>query len=145
MSALQFDLPESTVVDLFAGSGALGLEALSRGAAHATFVETAGDALKALEANIRTLGAGAVTTVVRKEALAWVAALERHAFDIALADPPYGQGLAARLVQLFLDRPFARMLCVEHRAGEPVPAAAGARTRRYGHTALTRIPSPDHD
>jgi 16S rRNA (guanine966-N2)-methyltransferase len=145
LSALQFDLPGSRVLELYAGSGALGLEALSRGAAHATFVETERTALEALLANITALDAAAATTVVRQDALAWAAELAPHAFDIALADPPYGRGLAARLVQLFLECPFARMLWVEHRTGEPLPAAAGARTRRYGDSALTHIPAPDHD
>jgi 16S rRNA (guanine966-N2)-methyltransferase len=145
MSALQFELSGSRVLDLFAGSGALGLEALSRGAAHATFVETGAPALRALAANIERLGAAEQTTVVRRDALAFAAALETAAFDIALADPPYDEGLAAQVAEIFLERPFARMLWVEHRAGETLPAPAGTRTRRYGDTALTSLTSPDHD
>ncbi|HEX6938005.1 MAG TPA: 16S rRNA (guanine(966)-N(2))-methyltransferase RsmD [Longimicrobiales bacterium] len=142
MSALQPELPGARVLDLFAGSGALGLEALSRGAAHATFVERAGSALRALRANIERLGAAERATVVRADALVYVRRLEPHAFDVALADPPYGRGIADALVRAFEERPFAHRLWIEHRADDPVPVLPGARTRRYGDTALTSIPSP---
>jgi 16S rRNA (guanine966-N2)-methyltransferase len=145
MSALHFDLPGSRVLDLFAGSGALGLEALSRGALHATFVETGAPALRTLAANIERLGARAETTVIRRDAIEYAAALEAGAFDLAFADPPYGDGLAERLAAIFLERPFARMLWIEHRADETLPASAGSRTRRYGDTALTSLAPPDHD
>lgn len=143
MSALQPELPGARVLDLFAGSGALGLEALSRGAEHATFVERSGGALRALRANIERLGAADQTTVVRGDAIAYVQRLEPFAFDIALADPPYGQGHAEALVRAFAARPFARWLWIEHRANESLPELPGARTRRYGDTALTSIPAPE--
>jgi len=142
MNALQPYLPGARVLDLFAGSGALGLEALSRGAAHATFVERSGTALRALSANVARLGAQDRTTVVRGDALAYVDRLEPLAFDIALADPPYGVGLAEQLAQRFISRPFARWLWIEHPAKERLPDAAGVRTRRYGDTALTSYPAP---
>jgi 16S rRNA (guanine966-N2)-methyltransferase len=141
MSALQFELPERRVLDLYAGSGALGLEALSRGAAHASFVESAPRALAVLRANIEKLGATALSEVVRQDAIAYVAGLDIEAFDIALADPPYGQGFAGRLMEQFGARPFARVLWVEHGAKESLPQLPGARTRRYGDTAITSIPA----
>lgn len=141
MSAVQFDLPGATVVDLFAGSGALGLEALSRGASHSTFVETASRALRSLEKNIATLDAVDESTIVRKEALSWATTLEPGTFDIAFADPPYGFGIAARLAEIFSERGFAATLWVEHSAGEPMPELAGSRTRRYGDTVITSIPA----
>jgi hypothetical protein len=58
-------------------------------------------------------------------------------FDLALADPPYGQGLAARLLSRQAARPFARGLWVEHRTGESLPSLPGLRSRRYGDTTLT--------
>jgi len=142
MSALQFELPDAHVLDLFAGSGALGLEALSRGAAHATFVETWSGALKMLERNLETLGATARATVIRRDALAYAATLEPGAFDIGLADPPYGEQLATRLVDLFRACPFAGQLWIEHGSAETLPALEGARTRRYGDTSITSIPAP---
>ena len=77
------------VADLYAGSGALGLEALSRGAAHATFVETDRAALKAIEANIAALGAGSRTAI---RAMSAEHLAQSHPFDLVLADPPYRPG-----------------------------------------------------
>jgi pantetheine-phosphate adenylyltransferase len=105
MSALEPLLGGARVLDLFAGSGALGLEALSRGAAHVTFVERAGPALRALAENVHQLGAGAEVEIVRADALAYVQRLAERAFDVALADPPYGQGLAVRGMALGGARP----------------------------------------
>lgn len=78
------------VADLFAGSGALGLEALSRGAAHALFVEQDATALAALRANIRSLDAGAVSTVTAASVMALGPA--RAPLDLILLDPPYRTG-----------------------------------------------------
>lgn len=77
------------VADLYAGSGALGLEALSRGAAHATFVETDRGALKAIEANIAALGADSRTAI---RPLSAASLPKSHPFDLVLADPPYSPG-----------------------------------------------------
>jgi 16S rRNA (guanine966-N2)-methyltransferase len=142
MSAVAADLPGSRVLDLFAGSGALGLEALSRGAEHATFVESAPAALRTLKTNVAALGAEPRATVLRTDALRFVADLPAHSFHLAFADPPYGMELAAALVQRFLELPFAGMLCVEHRRDDRLPEAPDARQRRYGDTVLTFVPAP---
>lgn len=139
MSMLQPDLPESRVLDLFAGSGALGLEALSRGAAAATFVERAPAALRVLQSNIEKLGALEQAVIIRGDALRFIENLEPFAYDLALADPPYGQQLAGNLFRLYLERPFAQALWLEHDAAEALPASEHMRTRRYGDTAITRI------
>jgi 16S rRNA (guanine(966)-N(2))-methyltransferase RsmD len=141
MSAIQFDLPGSRVLDLFAGSGALGIETLSRGAVHATFVENSPRAIRALRANLQKLGIGREAEIVRGNAMEYAARLGASEFDIALADPPYGQGLAARLIELFAQTHFARSLWIEHAADETIPDVPGARTRRYGDTAITSIPA----
>lgn len=140
MSALGGRVVDARILDLFAGSGALGLEALSRGAREVTFVEKARGALRSLRKNVDRLGAGDEVRVVRDDALRFVEGLEEGAFDVAFADPPYGRGLAEALVEAFRRRPFARELWVEHRSGEPLPPVPGARTRRYGDTSLTTIP-----
>src|SRR5690348_5151433 len=99
MSILQLDIPESRVLDLYAGSGALGLEALSRGASSADFVETDPRSLRALQDNIESLGAKELSTVHRKSALMFATALEPTAYDIVFADPPYATGDALRLAE----------------------------------------------
>jgi 16S rRNA (guanine966-N2)-methyltransferase len=139
MSILAAELPGARVLDLFAASGALGLEALSRGAVHADFVELSERSLRALRANIETLGVGAATTVHRGDAMRFAERLEAGAYDLVFADPPYSVDAAARLVALFRRRPFARILSVEHRAGDSV---AGDDTRRYGDTAVTFCHAP---
>jgi 16S rRNA (guanine966-N2)-methyltransferase len=141
MSAVAGEIPGARILDLFAGSGALGLEALSRGAEHATFVEQGPGALKALRENLELLGAEGRATVVRGDALRYVAGREAGAFDLAFADPPYGEGLAAALVERFAERPFAHLLCVEHRRDDALPELPGARSRRYGDTVLTFLPA----
>ena len=135
MSIVQGDLTDARVLDLFAGSGALGLEALSRGAHSATFVELAARSLAALRANIGTLDAHARATVHRGDARVFAGRLAAGAFDVAFADPPYRLGLAERVARLWLDTPFARVLGVEHEKGIELPDAADSRT--YGDTVVT--------
>ena len=139
MSILAGELPGARVLDLFAGSGALGLEALSRGAASADFVEMHLTSLAALQANIESLGLEAQSTIHRADAERFVKTLEPLSYDIAFADPPYSIDYAGRLVAHFRERPFARILSVEHRADRPVP---GDDTRRYGDTAITFCHAP---
>ena len=143
MSVVSPVLPGARVLDLFAGSGALGLEALSRGARRAVFVENAPAALKALRANIAALDASGRTDIVRTDALRYAAALRADAFDLAFADPPYGTGAAESLVKLFAATPFAQWLCLEHSRDDRLPELPGADTRKYGDTLLTFIPRPE--
>lgn len=135
MSIVQPSLPGARVLDLFAGSGALGLEALSRGAAHADFVEITPASLQALRSNIEGLAAGPRATVHRADALRFVAKLAPATFDVAFADPPYNLGMAQRLTSLWLHNPFATILGVEHDTHEELPP--GGDTRTYGGTAIT--------
>ena len=141
MSILQLDLPHARVVDLFAGSGALGLEALSRGAASADFIEKDPRSMRSLKANIETLGADDVTTVKRADAIVFAEGLAERSYDVAFADPPYEGDFAVRLATLWLARPFASILSVEHRSGEKMPGAID--TRRYGTSAITFYRSED--
>jgi 16S rRNA (guanine966-N2)-methyltransferase len=143
MSAVAPDLPGARVLDLFAGSGALGLEALSRGAEHATFVERSASALRVLHRNVEALGAGPRSHVVRADVLRYVETLDAGAFDVALADPPYGTGLAAGLVERYVAVPFAALLCLEHGPSDRLPDLPGAVTRRYGETRLTFLRRPE--
>ncbi len=140
MSALGARIQGARVVDLFAGSGALGLEALSRGAESVVFVERARGALKLLRANIELLGAESECRVREGEVFSYVEGLHEP-FDLALADPPYAKGEAQRLVDLFLKRPFAKELWLEHPWRESLELPESARTRRYGDTALSTLSS----
>ncbi|PYP11828.1 MAG: 16S rRNA (guanine(966)-N(2))-methyltransferase RsmD, partial [Gemmatimonadetes bacterium] len=138
-SILQRPLRGARVLDLFAGSGALGLEALSRGAVSADFVEIHRLALSSLKANITLLKVDDRTVVHRVDALAFAEHLHAGQYDVAFADPPYAGGQAARLVALFRVNPFARIISIEHPANQPIP---GDDTRRYGDTAVTFIYAP---
>jgi 16S rRNA (guanine966-N2)-methyltransferase len=142
MSAVADFIPGARVLDLFAGSGALGLEALSRGAEHATFVEQAAPALAVLRQNLQALDASPRATILRADAIQYAAGLDAGAFDLAFADPPYGRGFAEALAQAFARTPFAALLCIEHGRGDAVPELPGARTRRYGDTSLTFLSAP---
>lgn len=141
MSAMGGRFDGLHVMDLFAGSGALGLECLSRGAASCVFVEIAAPALRALNANVDLVGARDLATVVRSDALRW---LDRAppAIDLAVADPPYARGLAVALAERFVRAPFARELWVEHRSDEVLPPTPGLRQRSYGDTILSTLVSP---
>ncbi|HJQ11846.1 MAG TPA: 16S rRNA (guanine(966)-N(2))-methyltransferase RsmD [Gemmatimonadaceae bacterium] len=135
MSILQLEIPDARVLDLYAGSGALGLEALSRGAVSADFVEKNPKSLHALEENIASLGADDLATIHRKSALMFVDSLESGAYDIAFADPPYASGDAIRLAERWKEVPFTRVLSIEHSARDAMPD--GGDTRKYGDTAIT--------
>jgi 16S rRNA (guanine966-N2)-methyltransferase len=145
---LEPDLPGSRFLDLFAGSGAAGIEALSRGAAEATFVEHDRTAIQIIHANLdRTdLAATGRATVERADALKWLRDQERRReppFDIALVDPPYDDtaAMTAALEALApLLAPRARVVA-KHFWRTPPPATIGLlaseRERRFGDTALT--------
>ncbi|MFI5233402.1 MAG: 16S rRNA (guanine(966)-N(2))-methyltransferase RsmD [Gemmatimonadales bacterium] len=140
MSMVHTDLPGARVLDLFSGSGALGLEALSRGAEHVDFVESDPAAFRVLSENIAVLGAGDRCAAHREDAVKYVLRMadgsgEAAAYDVAFADPPYRKNLAAELAGRWLNRPFATIFGVEHASSESVPA--GGDTRRYGDTSVT--------
>jgi 16S rRNA (guanine966-N2)-methyltransferase len=122
-----------SVLDLFAGSGALGIEALSRGAAHCTFVEPARPALDALRANLVATGLAAQATVVTATAEAYLAR-RPDPVDVALCDPPYAfDGWPELLATL----PAALVVCESDRPIDPGQGWRVVRTRRYGGTVVT--------
>jgi 16S rRNA (guanine966-N2)-methyltransferase len=139
LNILSPELAGASVVDLCAGSGALGLEALSRGAAHATFVETHPDSLSALHSNIAGLAAMTRTTVRRIDAVRFVAGLSAGTFQVALADPPFATDIAEQLVRVWQAVPFALVLAIEHPHRTELP---GGTTRRWGDIAVTFYRAP---
>ena len=135
MSIVSPWLPDARVLDLFAGSGALGLEALSRGAAVVDLVEISPESIATIRANAERLGAGSSAIVHRADALRFVAKLSAGDYDLAFADPPYDLALATRLADRWIENPFASILGVEHRSGETLPGEPNVR--RYGNTSIS--------
>lgn len=141
---LQPWLPDATVLDLFAGSGALGLEALSRGAKSAVFCDVAGAAIKAVRANISALG---VMERARCLHMNWEQALkllmaEAASFDLVLLDPPYEVALPPILAQLVRSGLLApdSLVMAEHDAQQQISTPAGLglyKHRRYGDSAIS--------
>lgn len=121
LDLLQPDLARARVLDLFAGTGALGLEAISRGAASADFVETRPSSLHALRANVALLRLRDRTRIFKRDALPFAGALPEGAYEIAFADPPYESRMLDRVVDAWLARRFARILAVEHAASHELP------------------------
>jgi 16S rRNA (guanine966-N2)-methyltransferase len=145
-----YDDPVSgaTVVDVFAGTGALGFEALSRGAARALFVDDGAEARALLRANVETLGLGGVTRVFRRDATKLGAAPAGETFSLAFLDPPYGKGLAdlalAGLVAGGWLAPGA-LLVIEEDASAQMTLPAALETldqRRYGDTQIVIAQAP---
>ncbi|HEX4726286.1 MAG TPA: 16S rRNA (guanine(966)-N(2))-methyltransferase RsmD [Jatrophihabitans sp.] len=142
--SVEFELSGARVLDLFAGSGAVGLEALSRGAAEAVLVESDRRACAVIEANIRTLGLAGAT--VRQASVAgYLTTGADGPFDLVFADPPYAlaaDAVAELLTRLAEDRwlrPGA-VLVLERSARDPQPAwpatIAALKHRRYGEGCL---------
>jgi 16S rRNA (guanine966-N2)-methyltransferase len=138
-------LDDLRVLDLFAGSGALGLEALSRGARHATFVDSAPAATRAIEANLTALGVPADrTSVQRRDARAFLrsACAARHEYDLVLLDPPYrlaaelGRELSPSLLEAVA--PGGRVVSESDRRAplDLGPDLSATDERRYGDTLI---------
>jgi len=130
------------VVDLFAGSGALAIEALSRGARFALFVDNAAEARALIRANVEALALGGVTRIWRADATKLGAAPAAGAFGIAFLDPPYGQGLARPALTALIEGGWLEpdALCVVEQAANAEivapPGLAVADERVYGDTRI---------
>ncbi len=140
-SILQFEVEGANVLDLFAGSGQLGIEALSRGARACVFVDSSRDSQNITRQNLQHTGLSSAARVAAMDYAAFLRST-KDTFDIALLDPPYKKGLAADALPLLVDKmsPGGAILC-ETRKGEPMPERVGEfaihRTYRYGKIALT--------
>lgn len=146
-SILMAEVPGSRFLDLYAGSGAVGIEAWSRGAAEVTWVESHPGVARVLSANVETL-CGAAGTIVREDALRWIARARPEAkpFGVVFADPPYGDETHEDPIEALMTALAASPLAAEgtvfvaeQRAGLPMPKAPGwarIKDRRYGHTRL---------
>ncbi len=141
----QGTLSGCTVLDLFAGTGNLGIEALSRGATSAVFVDNHRESAALVTRNLQTLGFAAQGRVIEKEVLVALSLLERNErpFRLIFLDPPYRQGVATRVLDRLassrlLDE--SSVVVVEFATGEEMPSLFGALRecdrRTYGDTSL---------
>ena len=142
-SALQFDIEGRRVLDLFAGTGQLGIECLSRGAASAVFVDRRADAVKLIRENLRLTELEDRARVVAGDSMEYLKSI-REPFDIIFLDPPYAAGLlepAIAHIAKFDILATHGIIAAEHPADRVLPALAPPyrvhRTYRYGKIALT--------
>ena len=135
LDLLGAEVKDARVLDLFAGTGALGLEALSRGARSADFVETRPASLHALRANVAALRVRDRARIFKRDALPFAAALAEDAYDLAFVDPPYGSRMLDRVLDSWRERRFARLLVAEHARDHELPP--GKRRQLFDDTAIT--------
>lgn len=125
---LDFDLDSKRVLDLFAGTGALGFEAISRGARHCTFIEDGTEARGVIRRNMETLGLNGASKIFRRDATKMGAVGTIEPFDLLFADPPYDKGLGEKAFASVLEGGWLKpgALCVlEERASADVVLPAG--------------------
>jgi len=136
-------VPDARVLDLYAGSGAIGIEALSRGAASATFVEDDGRAVATLRDNLRRTRLAADATVVAMEVEPFLAATDLGPWDLAILDPPYETRAIVAPLRALVPQlaPGASVVIKHFWRTEPadVEGLAVVRQRRFGETMLTFI------
>lgn len=138
---LQFQIEGRQVLDLFAGSGQLGLEALSRGAAHAVFVDASRESVEVVKRNIRALGMEGKSSVFQTDFSAFLLR-RQEPFDIVFLDPPYRSGLLEKALPMVaaITAPGGTIIA-EHPTDEELPEEAGefcrGRSYRYGKIYLT--------
>ena len=135
LDLLAADLRDARVLDLFAGTGALGLEAISRGARSADFVEFRPASLHALRANVAALRLRDRTRIFKRDALPYAAMLGEDSYDVAFADPPYESRMLDRVIDSWNERRFSRVLAVEHARTHELPR--GTQRRVFDDTVVT--------
>ena len=142
-SVLQFDIEGRRVLDLFAGTGQLGIECLSRGAASAVFVDRRADAVKLIRENLKITELSDRARVVSGDSMEYLKTL-REKFDLILLDPPYAEGLLeaaiAHIAKFDILAPHG-IIVAEHPVDKALPALALPyklhRTYRYGKIGMT--------
>ncbi len=140
-SIIQFEIEGREVLDLFAGSGQLGIEALSRGAAYATFTDLSKDAVSVIKSNLLSTGLHKNSAVLQSDAFSFLRN-SRKKFDIVFIDPPYSKGLVQKALPLVADvMNDGGVIICEHPYGEEMPQKAGRfsiyREYKYSKVALT--------
>ena len=141
------DLEGAAVLDLFAGSGALGVEALSRGAASLVCVEQSREVIEVLRANLSDLGVGDAARVLAGDAARTIRRLGRSGerFDLVFLDPPYAHPATADVLATLVESEIlaeGAVVVLERSRSHPVPEVAGLALwdeRRYGDTVISRF------
>lgn len=143
-NALQFDIEDARVLDLFAGTGQLGIECLSRGAAEAVFVDRRGEALRVIRENLKVTALESQAKVISGDSMAFLQSQKGQKYNIILLDPPYAEDLLERAMKTIAEfdilSPYGIMVC-EHPEDKSLPelpaAYARGRTYRYGKICFT--------
>jgi len=141
--AILGSVADAQVLDLFAGTGALGIEALSRGAGHVTFVDSARSAIAAIRGNLRALGVEDRATVIAADAVAAARQVPAAPWQLVFVDPPYRSDLAVRAITALPEAHLApgAVIVIEHdrHNAPPDPLGSLLRTdqRRYGDTLIS--------
>ena len=127
-SIIQFDLPAAQVLDLFAGGGQLGIEAISRGAKSCVFVDRSRDAVDIVRKNVDSCRISSQARIVNSDSIDYLrrAAKNKAEFDIVFADPPYERGLLERVLPLISEviKPLGTVVC-EHESELELPETVG--------------------
>ncbi len=135
-STLPVELSGTSVLDLFAGCGTLGIEALSRGAQAVTFVDAASLSIRAIEKNILSLNAGDHVKIIRSDVRIFVQKSTRE-YDVIFMDPPYNKGLASETApHVYKLLKTGGVLVIEHSPHEHISVQPW-KTRTYGDTVIT--------
>ncbi len=146
-SIIQFDLPQACVLDLFAGSGQLGIEALSRGAKHCVFVDKSKESIGVIKQNIADCKLESSSRILNYDAADYLK-MAHNSFDIAILDPPYGRGLIQTVLSgvAKIMNPGGTVVC-EHEASLELPEKVDGLTlrRRYSYGKLVALTVYDKD
>ena len=142
-SIIQFDLPGARVLDLFGGTGQLGIEALSRGAKSAVFVDAREDACRLIRENLRRVGMTSEANVIRADYKAYLSGCKQN-FDIVLLDPPYAEEFLDNSLKMITEIDILQsggIIVTERPIGKALefvaPGFSCSRDYKYGKTLLT--------
>lgn len=151
---LRIEMEEKVILDLFAGTGNLGIEALSRGAKKAIFVEKGRQAIRLIQRNLHQLGLEERSEIVPKDANRAIGILKQReeSFDVILMDPPYEKGLIQKTLMKLKSYPIYNkesILVIEHNKREPLPDTLTGwnliRQRKIGDTVISFLTPREDD
>lgn len=134
---------DKKILDLFAGSGALGIEALSRGAQEVVFVDNSFSSLDLIRKNLEKLGFEDKSKLIKKNVLRFLKGEFKGRFDLILADPPYGKGFCQRVLEILSEKEVLNpvgVLVIEHHKKEKIEKLENfilLRERKYGDTLVS--------